>query len=107
MINLTVSQTQNAKYSLFTIRPSDYPCAIVLVADAAKVITIPAGAYKILFSCTGNFYARHNAAAVIPTVDITNGTASTLNPASWTVTPADTVGVIAPSDCILTLEFFI
>lgn len=107
MIHLTVSQSSNAKFSLFCIRPSDYVDTKVLAATVAKVITVPAAAYKVLFSCTGNFYARHNAAAAIAAVDVSNGSASVLNPSGWVVAPTDTIGVIAPADCVLTLEFFI
>ena len=107
MIKLTVAQDANAKYSLFCIKPSDYVDARVLAATVAEVITVPAAAYKVLFSCTGNFYARHNAAATIAAVDVTDGTASALNPSGWVVTPADTIGVIAPAACVLTIEFFI
>jgi len=107
MIKLTVSQDSNAKYPLPTIKPSDYVDARVLGITTAEVITVPAEACKVLFSCTGDFYAHHNAAATIPAGDVTDGSASALNPTGWVVTAADTIGVISPAACVLTLEFFV
>lgn len=105
MKRLTVAQDANAKYSLFCIRPSDYTDAKELAAGVAETITVPADAVKVLFSCTGNFYAKHAAAATIPG-DVSDGSAAALNPSGWVVAAADEIGVIAPAACILTLEYY-
>lgn len=106
MKDLTVKQTKSTKFSLFCIKPSDYVNASVLAAGVAEVITIPTDAQTVLFSSTGNFYANSNAAASVPAADITDGTSSILNPSGWVVEAADTIGIIASDDCVVTLEFF-
>ena len=45
-------------------------------------------------------------AGAIPATEVTDGTGSALNPTGWVVTPGDTIGVISPAACVLTLEFF-
>jgi hypothetical protein len=105
MKDLTVAQSKSAKFSLFCIEPSDYVDAKSLAAGIAETITVPSGAVKILFSCTGNFYVKHAAAATIPG-DVADGSAAVLNPSGWVVTAADEIGVIAPADCVLTLEYY-
>ena len=105
MINLSVAQSKSAKFSLFCVIPSDYVDAKSLAANVAEVITVPSDATKILFSCSGIFYAKHNAAATVPG-DTADGTASVLNPSGWVVTAADTIGIIAPAACVCTLEYF-
>lgn len=105
MIDLVVKQAPNCKYSLFCIKPSDYIDAKSLAGNIAETITVPTDAKAVLFSCTGNFYAKHGAAATVPG-DVADGTAAVLNPAGWIVTAADEIGVIAPTACILTIEYF-
>lgn len=106
MIDLTVKQDSNAKYSLFTIPQSDTINAKVLAATVAEVETVPALAKCVLFSSTGNFYAKHNAAAAIPAADIADGTAPELNPGGYIVAATDTIGLIAPADCVITLAYY-
>lgn len=106
MIHLTVAQSRSGKFSLSCIKPSDTINAMVLGTTTAEVITVPAGAYKVLFKSNGDFYARHNEAGAIPATEVTDGTGSALNPTGWVVTPGDTIGVISPAACVLTLEFF-
>ena len=105
MKDLTVKQSKSAKFSLFCIKPSDYVDAKSLAANTAETITVPADAKAVLFSSTGNFYAKHGAAATIPG-DVSDGSAAVLNPSGWVVTAADEIGVIAPADCVLTLEYY-
>jgi hypothetical protein len=107
MRKLTVAQDSNAKYSLFCIQPSDYVNARVLATGVAEVETVPTEAKKVLFSSTGNFFAKRNSAAAIAVADVDDGTGSVLNPEGWVVTAGDTIGVIAPANCVLTLEYFI
>jgi hypothetical protein len=85
---------------------SNYVDARVLAGTVAEVITVPTGAKKVLFSGTGNYYVRFGAAAAIPAVDVTDGSGSCLNPALREIDGAATIGIIAPNDCVVTLEFF-
>ena len=106
MIDLTIKQAANAKFHLYIIPQSDTINARVLAAGVAEVETVPAEARCVLFSCTGNCYIRHNAAAAIPATDVTDGTASELNPSGYIVAAADTIGIIAPADCVITLAYY-
>jgi hypothetical protein len=78
----------------------------VLAANIAEVVTIPSGARIVSFSSTGNFYANLGAAATVPSVDITDGTGSLLNPGVRDVDGAATIGLIAPAACTVQMEFF-
>lgn len=78
----------------------------VLAATVAEVHTVPTGAKSVLFSATADFYANFGAAAAIPAVDVTDGTASLLNPKLRGIDGAATIGLIAPTTCIVQMEFF-
>ena len=87
------------------VAPSDYIDARVLAATVAEVITVPAGATFVMFSGTADFYVRFNAAATIPSGDVTDGTASELNPQTRVIY-GPTIGIISPVICIVTLAFY-
>lgn len=53
---------------------------------------VPAGANFVVFSSTGPFYAKPNAAAVVPVGSITDGSASELNPTAWNLRPQGLTG---------------
>lgn len=81
--------------------------AYVLSAGVADTVTVPAGMRVAGFASTGNFYANFNGAvAAVPSVDITNGTASVLNPTVRCVVPAQTISIIAPTNCVVTVSFY-
>ncbi|NDD53419.1 NAD/NADP transhydrogenase alpha subunit-like protein [bacterium] len=55
--------------------------ALVLAAGTAKLVDIPAGANYVTFSPTDNFWVVEGAGpAVIPAVDIINGSSPEQNP---------------------------
>ena len=78
----------------------------VLAAGVAEVHTVPTGAKKVIFSATADFYVRFGAAAAVPTVDITDGSGSILNPQLRSIDAAATIGLIAPATCVVTMEFY-
>lgn len=106
MNDLTIKQSPNTKFHLYTIPQSDTINAKVLAAGVAEVETVPAEAKCVLFSSEGNFYAKHNAAASVPAGDVIDGTASELNPSGYIVAAADTIGLIASTDCVITLAYY-
>jgi len=85
---------------------SRYIDARVLAAGVAEVHNIPAGANIVFFAGTGNFYANVDAAAAVPSGDVTNGSASALNPTMRFCGGHSTIGIIAPATCIVTMEFY-
>lgn len=62
----------------------DYPLwvdARVLAAGVAETVTIPSTAKFVVFQCTATtFYVNYQGTAVAPAADVTDGTASELNP---------------------------
>ncbi len=93
--------------SLIGLNYSDYVDARVLAAGVAEVITVPATAKYVNFSGTADFYARFGAAAAVPSADVTDGKGSILNPQLRSIDGAATIGIISPTTCIVTLEFYL
>lgn len=79
---------------------------VVLAADTPEVYTVPAGATFLLFSATANFYARRNAAAAVPTTEITDGTGSELNPVVRVVGGSGTIGLVSGEATIITISAY-
>jgi len=106
MRNLTVAIDGNIEFPTWCRRPSDTVNARSLAAGVAEDTTVPTGAGKVLFSSTGNFYAKMGTGAAAVPGDVTDGTAAELNPAGWVVDAGSIISVIAPADCVLTLSYY-
>lgn len=91
------------------IRPAPtYVDARVLGAGVAEVWTAPANTRFVVFSSNCNFHARPNAAAAVPAADVSDGTASELNPAAWYFsTPVTTIGLISSTACVITISTYL
>lgn len=85
---------------------SDTVDARVLAAGVAESHTVPAGAMRVLFSGTADFYVKFNGTAAVPAADVTNGTGSILNPTLRGLSGVGTIGVISPVACVVTMEFY-
>lgn len=88
------------------IPQSDVIYNLVLTADVEKVVTVPTGADIVLFGTTANFYCKMNATAEVPTIDVTDGSGSELNPSSRQIAGVSTIHLISASNCIITLAFY-
>lgn len=101
------------------IRPApEYVDTEVLVANTNVAHNVPAGADIVIFSSSGQFFAKPNAAAVIPVGQITNGTGSEQNPSAWALrnlgltgqagsgTAITTINLIASAAQTITLSFY-
>lgn len=75
--------------SLIGITPATYIDAMVLTADTPAAYTIPTGAVNVLINCTGDVWVRFGDAGAVPSTDVTDGTASELNPALRNIVKAD------------------
>lgn len=84
---------------------SDFVNSKALAAGVNEDITVPDGAYFAIFSGSVNFYAKPGGTAAVPT-DITNGSASILNPYIVAVTPGQVIGLIAAADCLVTISYY-
>lgn len=99
-----------------TLNSPDWCDAIALAAGVAKTYTLPADASgnKAVFlrfsAQLAPIYIRRNATAIVPTADVTDGTASQLLHAELApvvvpvVASTDTISVISPITQIITVE---
>ena len=106
MKNLTVAIDGNIQFPTWCRRTSDYVNARSLAAGVAEDTTVPTGAKKVLFSCTGNFYAKVGTGSASVPGDVTNGSAAELNPSAWVVTAGEIISVISPVACVITLSYY-
>lgn len=103
--NFVIMPDTPSKYASM-MRPAPlYVDARSLAASTAESQTVPTGARFVIFSANCNFYANPVATATVPG-DVTDGTASELNPAAWYLTGITTISVIAPSTCVITMAFY-
>lgn len=105
--SLLILPGSNSQFSS-QIRPAPaYVDARVLAANVAEAQTVPAGARWVLFSSSCNFYANPSAAAAVPAADVTDGSASELNPAAWQLpSTVISISVIAGAACVVTMSFY-
>ena len=83
-----------------------YIDARVLAANVSETHAVPTGANTVLFSANcAAYYVKTGASAAVPAGDVTDGTASELNPASWNVGTATQITLIAPAACTITLTW--
>ena len=120
LLLITVSANVNAAQNTLAIeavrngipaylRPlPDYVDARVLAANTNEDHTIPTGARWVIFSSScAAFYAKKGGTAAVPGADVTDGSGSSLNPAGYYVERSTTIGLISPTTCVITMEFFL
>jgi hypothetical protein len=90
----------------FAIPFCDYIDVRVLVANVAETVTVPSAARLVLFSATGDFYARIAGTAGVPSADVIDGSGSELNPVLRAVAGVASFSVIAPSATTITLSWY-
>lgn len=105
MKSLFIASDVNGK-STFSIPFSDFVNVTTLASGIAEEVTIPTDAKFILFSASSDFYARVNGTASIPVNDIADGSGSELNPVIRSLLGVDSLSLIAPFDCRITMCFY-
>lgn len=85
---------------------SDHTHALLLSPGVSKAVTVPPDARVALFSATGNFWLSADNAPAVPTLDILDGTAPELNPSGRAVRAGQTLGLVAPAACTVSLSFY-
>ena len=76
-----------------------------LAANTNETHTVPAGADFVIFSADGDFYVKPNGAAAVPG-DVTDGTASEMNPKHWDLNGVTSIGLISSAARKVTLSFY-
>lgn len=89
----------------FALPPSDYCNSIDLVSGQAESMTVPETAKYALFASSGDFYVNYSAVAAVPG-DVTDGSAAELNPTMRYVTGINSISLVAPSDCNVTVSYY-
>ena len=89
----------------FAIKP-DYINDYVLAADVHQIITPPADASFMLLNSTGNIWVRYGGTAVVPSVNITTGLGSELNPTLRYIGGITSIGIISSSETIVSAIFW-
>lgn len=84
----------------------DHIDARVLAANTAEAHTVPTGATHVVFSGTADFYVNYGGTAAVPAADVTNGSASELNPMAREIRGITSLGLISASTCIVTMCFY-
>lgn len=86
---------------------ADYVDSFVLTAGSAVTVTKPADAVFAVFSATGNFYANFNGGtASAPSVSVTDGTASMLNPAAARIAGLTSFSIVAPAAANVVIAWY-
>jgi len=85
---------------------SDNRNTLVLTANTAESIAVPEGAQIALFSATADFWADYDNTAIVPSVDITNGTAPELNPTLRRLNNVSNISLISASAAKIQISFY-
>lgn len=108
--NFVIPPDVPARYAS-NIRPApSYVDARVLAANTAETHTMPSNTRFVLFASNcGAFYVNVlGGTAAVPAADVTDGSASELNPTAyyWT-TPPTSISLISPTTCIVTMSVYL
>lgn len=84
-----------------------YSDARVLAANTNEDHTVPTGSRWVVFSANcSEWYAKRGGTATVPAADVTDGTASSMNPSGFDINGVSTIGLKAPAACTITLDFY-
>ena len=87
--------------------PPSYINARVLAANTAESATPPTSARYVIFSAScAAFYVLVGGTATVPAGDVTDGTASELNPSGYSIEGPTAISIISPTTCTVTLTFY-
>ena len=103
---LTIRRSKNGE-NTFAAPAPDFVNAYTLAADTFVTFAVPEGAGTVMFSALADFYVAYDANASVPTTNVTDGSASELNPTVRSVTDLNAISLISPTnDNIVTLSFY-
>lgn len=97
------------KHSAFCINQSGLINSYILGINVARSAVVPALATKVFFSASpvgSEFYVNQKAAATVSVGDVIDGSASEFCPEGRKCTPGDTISIISPAACVVTLSFY-
>ena len=103
-LRLDLDGNRNAPH--YGVEQSDTINAVVITGGSESTSTVPSDARWVLMSSDNDFYFIINATASVPAADVTNGSASELNPVMRRVDPGDVLHFISDYDCVVTLAYY-
>jgi len=106
MNQIKVVKTAPDNTPLIGLFRATYTDAVVLTANTPIVYSVPTGGVYALINCTGDVWVKFGAAAAIPTVNITDGSASVLNPLLRALGGATTIGFVSPVNCSCSIDIW-
>lgn len=79
-----------------------------LGTGASQAVTVPTGATRVSFASTGNFFVNFTAGgtAAVPVANVTNGTASALNPTTRTLNGLASFAIIAAAGVTVVCHWY-
>jgi len=89
--------------------PPQYTNALMLLANVPERQAIPSGFQYVVISASSNIYCRLGDETVTasPPGDITDGSASELNPTGYVIHDDYThISILSSSNCIVTLAYY-
>jgi len=90
------------------MRSDHVDARVISAGGAAESHTVPTDAQYVVFSGNGDFYVNFDAVAVVPSTDVTDGTASLLKPTVRAIEGASYISLISPASgaTVVTMEFY-
>lgn len=85
---------------------SDHNNYLILAAGVAKSVPIPSDARMVVFSTNIDFFVKEGSTVDIPSSDITDGSAATLNPYVVYLGDLDSLSIIAPTEGEVGLTYY-
>ena len=89
----------------FALPFSDSIMSRSLGVATAEAVTVPTGANYAVFSYTTDVYVLADGTAAVP-ADVTDGTASELNPTIRDCSDVTSISCISPAACVITVAFY-
>lgn len=87
-------------------KKSNYVNLLDLAANVAESDTPPENAKYVIFSSEGNYWVQIGGTAVVPTGDISDGSAPLFNPSVLLIENETSISVISESGAKVVLEYF-
>lgn len=104
-LSALVMLVDNNGNTLYAVPAPGYVLSRSLAAGTAEAFTVPAGARFVIFSATGDFFANYTTTATVP-VDVTDGSASELNPSVRSIPGITSISVISSATPVVTASFY-
>lgn len=106
-VNALILSTNTTGYVTYLRSAPGYIDARLLAASTNETVTVPTDATQVVFSANADFYVNPNSGTAAVPSDVTDGTASEMNPVGYSgLSAGGTFGIISPVACRVTMAFY-